>query len=355
MRTKNLAQNAREIQSKQRLANQNRREFIANSSKMLAFGAVAMSASLISNAASANSSAASVGGNLAATPQIPNAKLNNGVLMPLLGFGTLDLPREQCAQSVFEAIKAGYRLIDTAQNYINEDEVGAGIKEAIKSGLVKRDELFITTKLWINDYQNANKAFETSLKRLGVDYLDLYLLHQPFNDIYGAWRVLSSLYKAKRVRAIGVSNFYPDRLADLCLNNEIKPMVNQIEISPYFQQESARAINAKYGVQVEAWGALVRGKNANLFKEASLVKIARTHKKSVAQVVLRWLLQREIVSIVKTQNPQRMRENLGVLDFALSQNEMQTIAKLDTGKTSHFEHRNADGVEFLITKATRKR
>lgn len=277
--------------------------------------------------------------------------LNNGVEMPLIGFGTLRLPAATCADNVSCAIKTGFRLIDTAKNYTNEEEVGNGIRQ---SG-IPREELFITTKLWIKDYgyEQAREVFDASLKRLGTDYIDLYLLHQPFGDIHGAWRALEELYEEGKIRAIGVSNFSPDRLVDLCQTARIRPMVNQIEFSPYFQQWRAKQWNDKYGVQVEAWGAMVSGNRPELFTEPALVEIAAKYNKSTAQVILRYLTQRGIVTLCRTDNPEHMKEDLAIFDFELADDEMHRIDLLDKGHTMAKDHQSPEDVEWFHKEATR--
>lgn len=272
-------------------------------------------------------------------------KLNNGVEMPILGFGVFQIEDlEQCEQSVFDAINAGYRSIDTAAAYFNEEAVG----KAIKRSDVAREELFITTKLWISDagYDKAKKAFEASLKRLQLDYLDLYLIHQPFNDYYGAWRAMEELYKEGRIRAIGVSNFMPDRLADLILYNEITPAVNQVETNPFYQQLEAEAYMKEKGVQIESWAPFAEGKNG-LFQNETLAAIADKYQKSIAQVVLRWLIQRNVVVIPKSIRQERIVENFNVFDFELTKEDMEKIAALDTNTSCFFSHRDPKMVEWL--------
>lgn len=273
--------------------------------------------------------------------------LNNGVKMPKLGFGVFQIADQaQCKQAVLDAISVGYRLIDTAASYGNEEAVGA----AIHCCGVPREELFITTKLWITDvsYEGAKRGFEHSLERLGLEYLDLYLIHQPMNDIYGAWRAMEELYTEGVIRAIGVSNFYPDRLADLIAFNEVAPAVNQVEVNPFFQQEEAHQYMTGKGVQMECWAPFAEGKGG-LFQNAVLTEIGAQYKKSVAQVVLRWLLQRDIVCIPKTVQKGRMRENFDVFDFTLSAEDMERIAMLDTNTSSFFDHRTSTAVERLAS------
>lgn len=271
--------------------------------------------------------------------------LNNGVEMPIIGFGVFQIadPNE-CEQSVYDAISAGYRLIDTAASYQNEEAVGRAIK---RSG-VAREELFITTKLWLEDagYERTKRAFEKSLKKLQLDYLDLYLIHQPFGDVYGAWRAMEELYKEGKVRAIGVSNFHPDRLIDLIIHNEVVPAVNQVETHPFNQQIEAAKFMKENNVQIESWAPFAEGKN-NLFQNEVLVSIGEKYNKSVAQVVLRWLTQREVVVIPKSVRKERIVENFNIFDFDLSQEDMESIAKLDTKESLFFSHRDPEMVKWL--------
>lgn len=271
--------------------------------------------------------------------------LKNGVQMPMEGFGVFQVPDATvCEQAVLDAINTGYRLIDTAAAYFNEEAVGTAIK---KSG-IPRKELFITTKLWIQDagYENAKKAFQTSLDKLGLDYLDLYLIHQPMNDYYGSWRAMEELYEAGKIRAIGVCNFYPERLADLCVNAKIKPMVNQVELHPFFTQKSALATMKEFEVQPEAWGPLAEGKHG-IFTNEKLVAIAEKHNKSVAQVVLRWNIQRGVVVIPKSTHKERIEENINIWDFALSEEEMSIIDSLDLGHSEIIDHSTAETAKYL--------
>ena len=266
--------------------------------------------------------------------------LNNGVQMPLEGFGVFQVPdAAQCEQAVSDALEAGYRLIDTAAAYMNEEAVG----NAIHTSDIPRKDLFITTKLWVQDadYESAKKAFETSLNKLGLEYLDLYLIHQPFHDYYGAWRAMEELYKEGRIRAIGVSNFYPDRLVDLCVNAEIIPAVNQVECHPFFQQKDALKVMKEYGVQLEAWGPFAEGKN-NFFKNPILAEIAAKYGKSVAQVALRWNVQRGVVVIPKSVHKERIQENFNIWDFELSDKDMETISDMDIGHSEIVNHFTAD-------------
>jgi 2,5-diketo-D-gluconate reductase A len=272
-------------------------------------------------------------------------KLNNGVEMPLLGFGVYQVPdAEECERSVLEAIHAGYRLIDTASAYLNEEAVGKAI---IKSG-VAREELFITTKLWIQDtgYENTKKAFEKSLIRLQLEYLDLYLIHQPFGDIYGSWRAMEELYGEGRIKAIGVSNFQPDRIMDLIMHNKVVPAVNQIETHPYNQQIETQKFLKENNVQIESWGPFAEGRN-DIFKNEHLVSIAGRYKKTVAQVILRWLTQRGVVAIPKSVHKERIIENFNIFDFELNPEDMNAIATLDTKKSLFFDHRDPEMVKWL--------
>jgi len=271
--------------------------------------------------------------------------LNNGVEMPILGFGVFQVKDlEECERSVVDAIQTGYRLIDTAQSYGNEEAVGKAIK---RSG-VPREELFITTKLWIqsNGYEDTKKAFETSLKKLQLDYLDLYLIHQPFGDVYGEWRAMQELYKEGRIRAIGVSNFQPDRLIDLIIHNEIVPAVNQIETHPFHQQIETQKFLQENKVQIESWGPFAEGKN-NIFHNEVLASIGEKYNKSIAQVILRWLTQRDIVVIPKSVHKERMEENFNSLDFELSNDDMEAIKTLDTNASLFFDHRDPKMVKWL--------
>ncbi|WP_308368709.1 aldo/keto reductase [Streptomyces sp. ISL-36] len=261
--------------------------------------------------------------------------LNNGVQMPVLGFGVYQIPPEQTEQAVSDALAAGYRLLDTAAAYGNEVAVG----RAVRSSGIPREELFITTKVWIQDAgeENTKRAFGTSLDNLGLDYLDLYLIHQPFGDVYGSWRAMEKLNRDGGVRAIGVSNFYPDRLVDLIDHNEITPAVDQIETHPFFQRTTDQELMRERGVQIESWGPFAEGRN-NLFSHPVLSEIGAQHGKSVAQVVLRWLVQRQVVVIPKSVRADRMAENIDVFDFELSDDQLARIAALDTGSSVFFAH-----------------
>lgn len=272
--------------------------------------------------------------------------LNNGVEMPVLGFGVYQVGETVCEQCVRDAIAAGYRSIDTASAYLNERAVGRAIR---RSG-VPREELFITTKLWVQDagYESTKRAFAKSLERLQLDYLDLYLIHQPFGDVYGSWRAMEELYREGAVRAIGVSNFQPDRLVDLILHNEVVPAVNQVETHPFCQQTEAAAVMASEGVQIESWAPFAEGRN-NLFGNGTLVSLAAKYRKSVAQVVLRWLIQRGVVVIPKSVRPERMAENIDVFDFHLAPEDMDLIATLDTRRSCFLSHRDPETVKWLGT------
>jgi 2,5-diketo-D-gluconate reductase A len=271
--------------------------------------------------------------------------LNNGVEMPILGFGVFQVTDlAVCERSVIDAIETGYRLIDTAASYGNEEAVGRAIK---KAG-VPREDLFITTKLWIQSegYEGTKRAFERSLKRLQLDYLDLYLIHQPFGDVYGEWRAMQDLYKGGKIRAIGVSNFQPDRLIDLLIHNEIVPAVNQVETHPFHQQVETQKFLQDNKVQIESWGPFAEGKN-NMFQNELLASIGRKYNKTIAQVVLRWLIQRGVVAIPKSVRKERMAENFNIFDFVLSAEDMEGIKKLDTAQSAFFDHRDPAMVKCL--------
>ena len=259
-----------------------------------------------------------------------NVILNNGIEMPILGFGVFQVRDEkECEQCVYDAIMTGYRSIDTAAAYKNEEAVGKGIK---RSG-VSREELFITTKVWIQDagYENAKKAFEISMNKLQLDYIDLYLIHWPFGDYYGSWRAMEELYKAGKIRAIGVSNFTSDRLVDLILNNKIVPAVNQVETHPYCQQKKAKNVMDELKVQIESWGPLAQGKN-NIFKNDILTALSKKYNKTIAQIILRWHIQRGVVAIPKSVHKNRIEENYTIWDFQLNQEDMSALSSLDTEK-----------------------
>lgn len=273
--------------------------------------------------------------------------LNNGIKMPILGFGVYQMnDPQECEDAVYNAIKIGYRSIDTAEAYGNEEAVGKAIK---RSG-VPREELFVTTKLWISNvsYEKAKIAFQKSLDRLGLDYIDLYLIHQPYGDIYGAWRAMVELYKEGKIKAIGVSNFYPDRIVDFILNNEVIPAINQVETHPFNQQVEAQKIMEEYGVQIESWGPFAEGKN-EIFKNTILTEIGNKYSKSVAQVILRWLIQREVIVIPKSVRKERMEENFNIFDFELSEKDMEKIKELDKKESLFFSHRDPNMVKWLNT------
>jgi 2,5-diketo-D-gluconate reductase A len=272
-------------------------------------------------------------------------KLNNGVEMPILGFGVFQIPdAEECERSVVEAIQTGYHLIDTAASYLNEEAVGKAIK---RSG-VPREELFITTKLWVQDagYEKVKKAFEKSLKRLSLDYLDLYLIHQPYGDVHGAWRGLQELYWEGKIKAIGVSNFHPDRVMDLIVHHEIVPAVNQIETHPFLQQIETQKFLEENRVRIESWDPFAEGKN-NIFQNELLLSIGNKYHKSIAQVILRWLTQRGVIAIPKSVRKERMEENINIFDFKLSGEDMEAIKALDTKMSSFFDHRDPAMVKWL--------
>lgn len=275
-------------------------------------------------------------------------KLNNGIEMPLLGFGVFQMTdAAECERAVIDAIETGYRLIDTAASYQNETQVGNALK---KSGIARK-ELFVTTKLWLQDthYEGAKAQFERSLNRLQLDYVDLYLIHQPYGDVHGAWRAIEELLWAGKVRAIGVSNFHPDRLADLTAFNTIVPAVNQIEVNPFNQQLHAVSWMKSRGIQPQAWAPFAEGKNG-LFQHPVLADIGKKYGKSVGQVVLRWIFQRGIVSLAKSVRKDRMQENIDILDFALSDAEMMQVAALDTATSAFFSHRDPAMVEWLTAR-----
>lgn len=271
--------------------------------------------------------------------------LNNGVKMPILGFGVFQIDdMKECEEAVYNALKAGYRLIDTAAAYGNEEAVGRAIK---RSG-IPREEIFVTTKLWVSDanYEKAKLAFETSLKKLDLEYIDLYLIHQPFNDVYGAWRAMTKLYKEGKIKAIGVSNFYPDRLVDFIMNNEVVPAVNQVETHPFNQQVKANEIMKEYGVQIESWGPFAEGKNG-IFTNEILSEIGKKYNKSVAQVILRWLIQRDVVVIPKSVRKERIEENFNVFDFELNSEDMEKISELDKKESLFLNHDDVEIVKWL--------
>lgn len=274
--------------------------------------------------------------------------LNNGVTMPIIGFGVFQIPEDETQSAVEAALAAGYRHLDTAAAYGNEEAVGA----AIAASGIARDELFVTTKLWIQHAPTGSveddtlRAFDASLRRLGLDHLDLYLIHQPLGDYYSEWRAMQKLHTEGRARAIGVSNFHPDRLVDLIEHNEITPAVNQIETHPFHQRVADQELMAERGVQIESWGPFAEGRN-NLFTDPVLSAIGEAHRKSVAQIVLRWLVQRDVVVIPKSVRPDRMAQNLDIFDFALTDDQLKQIATLDTGESLFFDHRDPAMVSAL--------
>lgn len=271
-------------------------------------------------------------------------KLVNGVEIPTVGYGVYKITdQEECKKCVIDALSLGYRHIDTAAVYLNEEAVGLAIKE---SG-IPREEIFITTKIRVQDYgyENTLRAFETATKKLGVEYIDLLLLHQAYNDYYGSWRALEELYEAKKVRSIGVSNFYPDRLVDLCLNCRIKPHVNQVEIHPFFQQQEAIQIGKEYGVHYEAWAPLAESQG--IFDNDVLKAIAEKHHKTVAQICLRWNIQRGVIVIPKSVHKNRMEENISIFDFELTKEDMESISKLDCGHSKFVDHRSQEFINYI--------
>jgi 2,5-diketo-D-gluconate reductase A len=271
--------------------------------------------------------------------------LNNGMKMPILGYGVFQIADEaECERCVIDAVQAGYRLIDTAASYKNEEAVGRGLK---RCG-VPRDEIFVTSKLWVEDagYERARVAIDKSLKRLDTDYLDLFLIHQPFADVHGAWRAMEEAHRAGKLRAIGLSNFQPDRLMDITAFNEVTPAVNQIEVNPFHQQAESVDFMRELGVQPEAWAPFAEGRN-NLFENEQLVSIAHRHGKTVGQIVLRWLVQRGIVALAKSVRKERMLENMAVFDFELSEADMHAVTTLETGTSSFFSHRDPAIVKWM--------
>lgn len=278
--------------------------------------------------------------------------LYNSVKMPILGYGVYQVTKEECERCVLDALKAGYRSIDTAQSYFNEEEVG----EAIQKSGVPRNEIFLTSKVWIDNYgyDKCRKSVETSMKKLKTDYLDLMLLHQPFSDYYGAWRALEDLYREGKIRAIGVSNFYPDRLVDISSFSSVRPMVNQVETHPFNQQVEAKKYMDKYGVQIEAWAPFGEGRGG-LFENRVLAEIAQKHKKTTAQVMLRWHIQRGVVVIPKSTHYERMKENLNVFDFMLDEEDMAKIAALDKNESSFFSHCDPATVEWFVEMVDKRR
>lgn len=273
-------------------------------------------------------------------------RLNNGVMMPAIGFGVFQIPVEDTERVVGDALETGYRMIDTAASYFNEQEVGNAIRH---SGL-RREDLFVTTKLWVQDYEydDALRAFDASMKKLGLDYLDLYLLHKPYGNYYAAWRAVERLYREGRIRAVGVTSFSNERLQDLFLHNEIKPAVNQLETHPFFQQQAANAFLRQEGIQHEAWAPFAEGQNG-IFSHPLLTAIAERHGKTVGSVVLRWLNQRNVVVIPKTVRRERMAENLNIFDFTLTDGEMQAIAALDTGRSPIYDDMDLPTTKYIGT------
>ena len=274
--------------------------------------------------------------------------LNNGIEMPLLGFGVYQIPAKDTERAASDALAAGYRLLDTAAAYGNEEAVG----RAIKSSGVARKDLFITTKLWVQDTpaeDNTRRAFETSLNKMGLAYLDLYLMHQPYGDVYGQWRAMEDLNREGSAKAIGVANFYPDRLIDLIVNNDIVPAVNQIETHPFFQRADYHELMREHGVQIQSWGGFAEGRN-DLFTNPLLTEIGKEYGKSVAQVVLRWLTQRGVIAIPKSVRPERMAENIDIFDFQLTDEHMAQIATLDTGRSLFFDHHDPEIVAWLAAR-----
>lgn len=272
-------------------------------------------------------------------------KLNNGVEMPILGYGVYQVSPEECERCVLDAISAGYRSIDTAQAYYNEEGVGNAVR---KSGISRKD-LFLTTKIWISNagYERAKASINDSLQKLQTDYIDLLLIHQPFNDYYGTYRAMEEAYKNGKLRAIGVSNFYPDRFVDLAEHCEIKPAVNQLETHVFNQQAKSQAIMQEYGTQLESWGPLAEGRN-NFFTNKILAEIGKKHNKSIAQIALRFLIQRNIIVIPKSTHKERMIENIDIFDFNLPEEEMKSIASLDMGSSLFLSHNDPETVKFLI-------
>lgn len=278
--------------------------------------------------------------------------LNNGVKMPILGFGVYQIPEEQTKQAVLDALEVGYRLIDTAQSYFNESAVG----DAIKETNVAREDIFLTTKIWIDNYGTdlTKKSLDQSMKKLKVDYVDLVLLHQPLNDYYAAYRVLEEYYKAGKIKSIGVSNFSPNRLADIAAFNEVIPQVNQVEVNPFHQQIKAHTNMQERHIQIEAWAPFGEGKN-NIFQEPTLQEIGKAHNKSIAQVILRWLIQREVVVLAKSVHKLRLAENFDVFDFELTEQEMLTISGLDTSSSMFFDFEDPKTVDMFVELIKKRR
>lgn len=274
-----------------------------------------------------------------------NILLNNGIEMPILGFGVFQIPDAvECERAVIDAIETGYRLIDTAASYLNEAAVG----NAIRNSAIPREDLFITTKLWVQDtgYEKTKTAFQKSLNRLQLDYLDLYLIHQPYGDVFGSWRAMQELYHEGKARAIGVANFHPDRITDLIINSGFTPAINQIETHPFHQQMEPQKFLRENEVQIQSWGPFAEGKN-NIFHNEVLSAISKKYNKSVAQVILHWLIQRDVIAIPKSVRKERMTENFEIFDFELSPEDLQNIAALDTGSSLFFDHRDPAMVKWL--------
>lgn len=281
-------------------------------------------------------------------------KLSNGVEMPIEGYGVFQIPEfEECKNAVLNAIKTGYRLIDTAALYMNEEAVGAAINEAISTGIVTREDLFITTKLWWNDasYEGAKKAFEVSMNKLGLDYLDLYLIHQPYGDVYGAWKAMEELYRDGKVRAIGVANFYRDKFEEFAAIVDVKPMVNQIELHPFYAQTKAIEEMKAYGCVPQAWGPLAEGKH-EIFTHPVLTEIGKKYGKTAAQIALKWNAQRGVSIIPKSVHVDRMEQNLAIWDFSLSEDDMKTIDALSLDYSEIIDHRNPEVVKYIMSVKT---
>ncbi len=285
--------------------------------------------------------------NFATKPRaMKEVRLNNGVMMPAIGFGVYQIPAADTERTVSEALETGYRMIDTAASYFNEEQVG----NAIRHSALKREEVFVATKLWVQDYEydDALRAFDKSAKLLGLDYIDLYMLHKPYGNYYAAWRAAERLYKEGRIRAIGVTSFSSERLQDLFLHNEVKPAVNQLETHPFFQQQAANSFLAQEGIQHEAWAPFAEGQN-DIWNNAVLKAVAAKHERTVGQVVLRWLNQRGVVVIPKTVHKERMAENLDIFGFTLSEQEMNAIAGLDTGRSPIYDDMDLATTKYIGT------
>ncbi len=278
--------------------------------------------------------------------------LNNGVKMPILGYGVYQVTKEECERCVLDALKVGYRHIDTAQAYFNEEEVGSAI---VKSG-IPREEIFLTTKVWIDNYgyENTKKSIEVSLKKLRTDYIDLVLLHQPVSDTYGSWRALEELYEEGKIRAIGISNFYADRMVDFASFNKIKPMVNQVEINIFNQQKELKEWADKYDIELEAWAPFGEGRKG-IFENPTVLEIAKKYNKTAAQVMLRWNIQRGIIVIPKSTHIERMEENFNVFDFELSEEDMKTISEIDLKESLFFSHQDPNTIEFFVNLVEQRR